>query len=116
MAYCPFRQLVAKCGLLAALALFSLTANAQQPVAVVINEYPVSGVGGGIFGFLAGPIASGSDGALWFPVVALGRVPTYQIFRITTAGVITTYAPPSNSGSVGGITAGPDGIQIFTKP
>jgi virginiamycin B lyase len=100
-----------KCGLLAALPLFLAIASAQP--AVVINEYPVAS-SSGPFGFSAGPIASGSDGALWFPVVALGRVLTYQISRITTAGVVTTYAPPDDSGGVGGITAGPDGALWYT--
>ena len=79
----------------------------------MINEYPAAASGDG-FGFSAGPIASGSDGALWFPVVAFGRAPTYQIFRITTAGVVTSYTPPSNNGNVGGITTGPDGALWYT--
>jgi virginiamycin B lyase len=112
MAYCPFRRFVTKCGLLAALPLFLETASAQ-PV-VVINEYPVAGSAG--MGIGGGPIASGSDGGLWFPVNYGGRFAAYQIFRITTAGVLTLYAPapPSDNGSVGGITAGPDGALWYT--
>ncbi len=113
MAYCSVSRLATKGGLLAALLLFLATANAQQPVAVVIHEYPVVASG---LGVNAGPIASGSDGALWFPANAFAfRAATYQISRITTAGVVTTYAPPDDSGGVGGITAGPDGALWYTS-
>jgi hypothetical protein len=115
MAYRPFRRLVAKCGLLAALPLFLATANAQQPVAVVIHEYPAAVVEG-LIGARAGPIASGSDGALWFPVGSTsfdGNSVTYQILRTTTTGVVTTYA--GGVGGVGGITSGPVGALWYTS-
>jgi uncharacterized repeat protein (TIGR01451 family) len=101
--------LVTKCALLAALPLYLAIMNAQP--AVVINEYPVAGPDAG-----AGPIASGSDGALWFPGGHLGFPGPYQIFRITTSGVVTSYSPqgPTNIGGVGGITTGPDGNLWYT--
>src|SRR5580698_2324371 len=80
-------------------------ANAQPTVA--INEYPVSGSG-------AGPITSGSDGALWFPVSQQGVTSTVSIIRSTTAGVITSYSPSPNAFGIAGITAGPDGALWFT--
>ncbi len=102
-------------GRLAALPLFLATASAQP--AVVINEYRVAAVEGPN-GASPGPIASGSDGALWFPVGSTsfdGYSETFQILRTTTTGVVTTYAPPNSYGGVGGITAGPEGALWYTN-
>ncbi len=99
---------------MAALPLFLATARGQQPVAVVIHEYPVTTVNSSASSI---PIASGSDGALWFPVDSLGPDPGYRIFRITTTGVVTSYTAPGfgYNGGVGGITAGPDGALWYTS-
>ena len=60
-------------------------------------------------------IAAGPDGNLWFTE----RNPAGgSIGRITTAGVITEYPPPSNCGgncNPEGIAAGPDGALWFTE-
>ncbi len=49
-------------------------------------------------------IAAGPDGALWV-TDPFSR----SIRRATTSGVVTSLAPPSSSGALWGITAGPDG-------
>ena len=104
MASCPFSRLVTRCGLLAALPFFFVTAHAQPTV--LINEYPVGLAS-------VGPIASGSDGALWFPIGNRGIVFTFSIARITTAGVVTSYG--SFTGGVGGITAGPESALWYAS-
>ena len=55
-------------------------------------------------------IAAGPDGALWFTDWAGGK-----IGRITTAGAITEYAPPTPNSDPFGIAAGPDGAMWFTE-
>jgi streptogramin lyase len=54
-------------------------------------------------------IAAGPDGALWFTDLLFN-----SIGRITTAGVITTYATPGID--VDQIVAGPDGAMWFSSP
>jgi virginiamycin B lyase len=55
-------------------------------------------------GLTVSEIAAGPDGALWFTFGGIGRV--------TTAGVITEYSPPT---AAVGIASGPDGALWFTE-
>ena len=65
-----------------------------------------------------GAIARGRDGALWFlgvePSTQYGNAPANAIFRLTTAGALTSYVLPagaqtSSNALVADIAAGPDG-------
>ncbi len=54
-------------------------------------------------------ITSGPDGALWF-TDSQGA----NIWRVTTAGVLTQYAMPNGHAGADSITSGPDGALWFT--
>lgn len=54
--------------------------------------------------------AAGADGALWITLRG-----SNQIARMTTAGVVTTFAVPSANAGLDQIVAGPDGNLWFTE-
>ncbi|MGQ0682300.1 Vgb family protein [Bradyrhizobium sp.] len=66
-------------------------------------------------------ITTGPDGALWFTEASCVRkrasrcVIGNKIGRITTTGVITEFAIPSDGSGPHSITAGPDGALWFTE-
>jgi len=70
-----------------------------------ITEFPITKAG------CPTRVALGSDQNIWF---ALGCSNGY-IGRITTSGLITTYAIPTVHGGPNGITSGPDGRLWFTE-
>src|ERR1700731_3351423 len=86
--------------MLASLCLLSGGAWAQ-----VVTEFAIPTANSDPIGITAGP-----DGALWFAEENISN----KIGRITTAGVITEFSPPTANVS-GGIAAGPDGALWFTE-
>ena len=105
---------------------------------VIVTEFPVDSVGGGV--------ASGPDGVIWFSAVGkIGRIDTSgaitefptgteqnfgltfgpdgnlwftgrgRISRMTTAGVVTDFRLPPILGTAYEITSGPDGNLWFTS-
>jgi virginiamycin B lyase len=73
----------------------------RMTLAGVVTEFPVPGVAGGI--------AAGPDGAIWFTEPTPDR-----IGRITTQGVISEFALPAG-GAPAGIVTGLDGNLWFTE-
>ena len=74
---------------------------------MVTNEFAVPGAGSQPTGIAAGP-----DGNLWFTETG-----SDQIGRITTAGVVTEFTPPTleqSASRLGAITAGPEGALWYT--
>jgi virginiamycin B lyase len=65
----------------------------------LFNEFPAP---------MAGGIAAGPDGAVWFTAAN-------SIGRITTLGAVTQYPVPTPKAGPGGITAGPDGALWFLE-
>jgi streptogramin lyase len=65
-------------------------------------------------------ITSGPDGNLWLTYFDMTPIPRSKfgprVGRITTGGVVTAFPVPAISGSLMGITAGPDGNLWFTEP
>ena len=71
----------------------------------VITEFPLAASGSPTF------ITAGPDGNLWFT-----KANNNNIFRMTTAGVVTgTFPIPTLGSAPAGITTGPDGNLWFTE-
>ena len=97
----PFRSVISAIALLAADAGLTGLASAQT-----ITEFPLSA------GDTAMPlgIALGPDGNLWFTEAAANK-----IGRITSAGVLAEFSPPTLASFPCHIAAGPDGNLWFTQ-
>ncbi len=81
----------------------------------VISEYALPGMGR-----QPGEIASGPDGNLYFTVSdnsggASASASLGLIGKITPAGVVSVFTPPSKPRSISSVAAGPDGNVYFTE-
>jgi YD repeat-containing protein len=76
-----------------------------------ISEYSVSAGGASVT--LPVGITIGPDGKSWFPMMSTTGA-TYLMGTITSAGSITEYQLPPSSGSLYGITLGPDENLWYT--
>jgi virginiamycin B lyase len=98
--------------LLVVFVLLAAVGVANRTLAQTISEFPIPTPGSAPAGITAGP-----DGALWFTEEGYPTDPNNEnIGRITTAGAITEFLPPSyyHTGP-NSITTGPDGALWFTE-
>jgi hypothetical protein len=79
-----------------------------------ITNFPLA-LGPGEYERMAGPIVTGTDGALWFAEFRQGQQPRHTIVRMTTQGSFTEYAiPASIMQRVDLLGAGQDGAIWFS--